>query len=482
MRIIFSFIFLLYSVSNVYSQSTRLEHFHFDENRNLQLLGNYDSNLSFSVSKSFVSTKNLRNWKKPAIHLLPFDLIQQFNLNKPYGWNDGPMQQAKGFQAIARMGAKLNLGIFDVQLAPEFLYVGNQSYNKIFPGQSFVRANLGRISLGVSSENLWWGPGINSSLLMSYNAPGFKHAFIGTNRPIKTPIGNIEFKIIGGKLTSDKNLFYENNYDSLRVINDNWRYLNAYVISWQPKWIKGLFVGMTRSLQLYGEEVRAQNINFARKYLPVLGLSFQKQSNRLEDSVTRDQLASFFLRWVFPKSNAEFYAEYGKNDYGLNIRDYLMAPSHSYAYTIGFRKLIPKTNSRYIQFEGELTQLSQSTDAMVRNAGNWYIHSGLDQGYTHHNQIMGAGVGLGSNLQTISTIWVNGQIRNGFLLQRVERDPVGRANKWTDLSIGWMPQWKYKNMLLGAKVQLIRSSNYNWVKDNHSFNLHSRLMIQYNFK
>lgn len=482
MKKIFSFFFLFISIVKVYSQSTRLEHFHFDENRNVQLLGNFDSSNSFSVSKTLVSSDSIKNWKKPIVNLLPFNLIQQFNSNKPYGWNDGPMQQAKGLQAIARMGAKLNFGIFEVQLAPEFLYVGNQSYKKIFPGQSFIRANIGRISFGVSSENLWWGPGINSSLLMSYNAPGFKHAFIGTIRPLKTPIGNIEFKIIGGKLTSDKNLVYENNYDPLRVINDDWRYLNAYVISWQPKWVKGLFLGMTRSLQQYGGEVQTQNVNFIRKYLPVLGLSFQKNNIRLEDAINRDQLASFFLRWLLSKSNAEFYIEYGKNDYGVNIRDYLLAPSHSYAYTIGFRKLVPKTNLKFIQYEAELTQLSQSPDAMVRNAGNWYTHSGLDQGYTHHNQILGAGVGLGSNLQTISATWINGNIRNGFLVQRVERDPVGRLNKWTDFSIGWMPQWKYKNMLLGAKFQLIRSNNYNWEKGNHSFNLHSRFMIQYNFK
>ena len=159
-----------------------------------------------------------------------------------------------------------------------------------------------------------------------------------------------------------------------------------------------------------------------------------------------------------------------------------MAPSHSYAYTVGVRKLLPKTKENYVQLEAELTQMSQSPDAMVRSAGNWYVHGQIGQGYTHQNQIIGAGAGFGSNVQTASATWINGDIRNGFLIQRVERDPVGRINKWTDLSIGWMPQWKYKNMLLGAKVQLIRSNNYNWEKGNHNYNLHSRLMIQYNFK
>jgi len=450
--------------------------------RNQQLLGKLDSSLSFSDRNNSFLPPTKNSWGKPIFYKLPIVFTQQFNSRNPYGWNDGPIMQAKGYQGFVRPGVNMRYGFFEVQAAPEFLYIGAQSYSKVFLGQSFLKAHIGPISVGVSSENLWWGPGINSSLLMSNNAPGFLHGFIGTNKPIITPIGNIEFKLIGAKLTSDKNLPYENNYNQLRSINDDWRYLNAYVISWQPKWVKGLFLGMTRSLQQYGEKVQRQQSGFVSKYLPVLGLAIEKTNNLGDDSLDRDQLASFFLRWVLPKSHVEFYVEFGKNDYGYNIRDYLLAPSHSYAYTIGARKLIPKSEDEYIQLEGEFTQMSQSPDAMVRSAGNWYEHSAVFQGYTHQNQILGVGAGFGANVQTASATWINGVIRNGFLIQRVERDPVGKINKWTDFSIGWMPQWKYKNMLLGAKLQLIRSNNYNWEKGNHNFNLHSRLMIQYNFK
>lgn len=475
-------LFALITSLNLFGQSYRLEQINQNQLRNQQLFGELDSSISFAVQSNSIIPFSKASWKKPTITQLPFIFTQQFNSTKPFGWNDGPMLQAKGYQVFARPGVNMKLGIFEAQAAPEILYSNNQAYSKIFPGQSFLKAHLGPISIGVSSENLWWGPGINSSLLMSNNAPGFLHGFIGTNKPIKTPIGNIEFNLIGARLNSNKSLPYENNYNQIRNINDDWRYLNSYVISWQPKWVKGLFLGMTRSLQQYGEAVQNQQSGFISKYLPVIGLAVQKKNNVGDDTLGRDQLASFFLRWVLPKSNAEFYVEYGKNDYGINIRDYLLAPTHSYAYTVGFRKLFPKTASQYIQVETELTQMSQSPDALVRPAGNWYVHGQVFQGYTHNNQIIGAGAGFGANVQTISATWINGEIRNGFLIQRIERDPELRANKWTDFSIGWMPQWKYKNMLLGAKVQLIRSNNYNWEKGNHSFNLHSRLMVQYNFK
>jgi hypothetical protein len=105
----------------------------------------------------------------------------------------------------------------EVQLAPEWVYSANNRYdtgvnlgnddggvyNKIFPGQSAAGIRVGAVSMGVSTQNLWWGPGIWSSLLMSNNAPRFLHAYIRSNRPAKTPIGNFEWWLIGSRLDSD---------------------------------------------------------------------------------------------------------------------------------------------------------------------------------------------------------------------------------------------------------------------------------------
>ncbi len=242
---------------------------HINQNqlRNQQLLGNLDSSISFAVQSNSIIPPSKTSWTKPTITLLPFVLTQQFNSSKPFGWNDGPMMQAKGYQVLARPGVNMRLGIFEAQAAPELLYASNQSYAKIFPGQSFLKAHLGPISIGVSSENLWWGPGINSSLLMSNNAPGFVHGFIGTNKPIKTPIGNIEFNLIGARLNSNKNLPYENNHNQLSNINDDWRYLNSYVISWQPKWVKGFVFGYDKVIATVWRSCSKSAIRFHKQIL-----------------------------------------------------------------------------------------------------------------------------------------------------------------------------------------------------------------------
>jgi len=488
-----------------------------DRIRSFQLMGKLDSSISLCV-RPFSANKDLplsgiyrmidgeenSIYQKPIqfagklgkFSLLPVTLIQQYNTHHPYGWNDGAMIPSKGYQAMVSAGFYASLGPLEIQIQPEFVtafqkpYAANSDYGnnvsgqykKVFGGQSSVSLSFGAVSAGVSTANLWWGPGQVSSLLMSNNAPGFLHAYFRSKRPIRTGIGNFEWQLIGGKIVSDNDYGYENYNLRQRNFQSDWRYLNAMVISYQPKWVPGLFVGFTRALQRYNTDLNLGSSAFMKKYLPILTLPFQKVNAFNDDNLKTDQLASFFLKWVLSKVKAEFYIEYGFNDYGVNVRDYIMAPTHSAAYLAGFKKIIPSTNtSTYFELNAEITQMTQSADFLVRDAGNWYVHVPIVQGYTNNNQIIGAGAGLGCNVQTLQGTFVKGWKQLGLLFERVERDPQYHTNHWVDLSIGFLPQYKYKNMVLSGKFQFINSSNYAWEKDVNQFNLHSRLSIQYLF-
>ena len=70
--------------------------------------------------------------------------------------------------------------------------------NKILGG--YLKLNFKNFSIGFSSENLWWGPSIRNSIMMSNNAKGFNHFTFNSNKPLKTSIGNIEWQFITGKL------------------------------------------------------------------------------------------------------------------------------------------------------------------------------------------------------------------------------------------------------------------------------------------
>src|SRR5690606_35171950 len=77
---------------------------------------------------------------------------------------------------------------------------GNGSYTKAFLGQSSIRLTLDPVSVGFSTENLWWGPGLHNSITMSNTAAGFAYVTLNTSKPIKTYIGSFEFQIVGGHL------------------------------------------------------------------------------------------------------------------------------------------------------------------------------------------------------------------------------------------------------------------------------------------
>jgi len=488
---------LVFALANkLKAQITELGSLLSQDSRAQQLLDGKDSLKSFALRSTIYNWSSSNNNAKSKLldfKVLPVYFTNQYNSHHPYGYNDGSMIAASGFQTQIAAGFAAKAGPLQIQLMPDFVNatnsnyptntqygsINNKPYQKFSFGQSAISISANAFSLGVGTNNIWWGPGITSALLMSDNAPGFGHLFLKTRRPAKTPIGNFEFELIGGKLENDSSLPYENTHLKYRGLKNNWRYYNAYVFSYQPKWIPNMFVGMTRGMQRPGPEVMASKSNFTNKYLPIIFKTLQKQNDWGDDTLNTDQLASFFVRWVFPKSHSEFYVEYGYNDYGQSIRDYLMGPTHSAAHIAGFKKIVPLTDKKYLDFNIEITQLSQSPDAITRNAGNWYVHGQIAEGYTQMNQIIGAGAGFAANKQIIATTLVNGTSKLGVLLERVERDPEYHAYKWTDMSIGILPQYKYKNCLIGVTLQFINSANYMWEKDLNEFNFHGKLNLVY---
>jgi hypothetical protein len=490
--------------------------------RSLQLMGKIDPTVSFTARPFFTSdrftTDSLYALIDPAdaaassyksrytfgktgvVEALPVTWIQQYNSHHPYGWNNAGMISAKGYQTLVSAGVYAKLGPLSVQLRPEFVYAANPvfahnaaygmstttgSYTKLFPGQSNIRLNAGPVSLGISTENLWWGPGVNNALLMTNNAPGFAHITLNSTRPVKTPVGHFEWQLVSGKLEWDPGHVAENmdmrTYEQVyfpTAIENDWRYFNGIVISYQPKWTPGLTLGLTRAFQTYHEDL-SLNRSFMSKYLPVFS-AFQKDQTNNEDSLRRDQVTSLFFRWAMPSEQFELYGEYGWNDHSANTRDFVMSPTHSAAYLAGVRKLFPLKNNRYIETNIEIIQLSQSPDYLVREAGNWYVHGQILQGYTNHNQVLGAGIGPGRNMQTATVSWVNGWKRLGIMLERLQNDPIVHAIKWTDISLGLLGQWNYRHFLFNARLQCINSQHYAWEPPN-KFNVHGIVSASYRF-
>lgn len=493
MRLLFFFFFILltqlsFSQTITFEQDTYL--------RRQQLMEDSKNN-SYFTNRPIVVKDSINK----LVELLPIQFGTKINSHHPYGWNDQGMIMAKGLQTMFSAGFRAKYGPLELQVQPEFYYAANpnypttigygskagKSFTKLYGGQSAFKLNIGPIALGVSTQNLWWGPGQFSSLMMSNNAPGFFHYTFNTNKPLKTPIGSFEWQLVIGKLNEDTAAAFENNY--LKPFNprNESRFFNGIVLTYQPKFLPNFFLGLTRSEHLYSSDRNKRS--GLSKYVPVL-LGASPEANASTASIPSDGAFSFFGRWILPKNKTEFYIEWGYNDFKQNFRDLAVNPSHAAAFIAGFKKIVPLKKNQLLDISGEITQMAQTPSYILRNAGNWYVHGGVAQGFTYQNQIMGAGSGFGNNVQTLQVKKIDGKEFVGFKLQRIQQDPKGlqgpannllmRPVQWNDFAIGFLGQKQFKQFVLNGEFQFVNSSNYGWEKGN-AFNLFTSLNCRYYF-
>lgn len=545
----------MFSSEEVLSQSLSVNMDFLNEYyRRQQLLGNIDPSISFTNRPLFSEALNIENIYDPEnslgsirktsfdglftfhkgkgkFQLLPISLLNQYNSHHPEGINDGSMIPARGTQLRASAGFYFKYGPLSIKFKPEFVYAQNldfdgfpqnyianfgikfpdsqyrnqidlperfgiNPYNRVFAGQSSIRLTMGPISLGLSNENLWWGPGYRNSLLMTNSASGFMHFTINTVKPIKTIIGSFEGQIIGGKLKESG--FTEG-------LPNDWRYINAVVISYQPKWIQGLFLGATRSFMVYNHEMGSSLGDYLSVFIPLSKES--SGTNEEVDDKNRNQLISLFMRWIFPKSKAEIYFEYGREDHSWDLRDFLLEPSHSSGYIIGMRKLFQlNSNSTHIQLILEATHLAANQTTINRDPpgkkiASWYTHGRVRHGYTNVGQLIGAGIDPGSNLQTLHLSWNQGLKQIGIEFERYVHNNDFWYNyikdfrsNWVDISATLFANWDYKQFLVFGKMKFVKSYNYQWLYEpigdqplgywaagKNTFNFHLQVGITYRF-
>jgi len=501
-----------------------------DAYRRQQLLGKDTSGSSYMIRPMFMSadknfdlngdsTFSVNNFRKliyadPGtklkVYALPVVWQNQYNTHHPYGMNDGSMVQSRGYQTQVSAGLFAELGPLTIQLRPEYVFTENKKfqklsdapngvywntsianyystidlpdrfgdgkYSKLSWGQSSIRLNAGPVSVGVSNENLWWGPGVRSSLLMSNNASGFAHFTLNTIRPIKTYIGSFEAQIIGGRLEQSGIPVPDGPEYQPRA--KDWRYLSGMVVTYQPKWIPNFFIGFDRTFLVKNFDMG----NGFGDYFPIFK-AVQKSSyvnsdgTNSDDTAWRDQYISVFTRYVLPESKAEIYFQWGRNDHSYNLRDGLVEPEHTRAYVVGFRKLVPlNRKDEYIQMGVEFTQLEKDGTRDTRASEDWYTHYAVRDGYTNRGQVLGAGIGPGSNLQSLDVNWVKGLKKIGLQFERLVNNndlfykfAYASADKnqfinrhWVDLSVAGNFSWTYNKFVLNSQLVYIRSLNYQY--------------------
>ena len=501
--------------------------FIYDNLRTSVLTGLISTKYSFNIKPlNFNSFKNLSNYHKSIttnkkknieVKSLGIDYFLEYNTNHPYKINNGAMIPNRGYQHIISPGIFIKLGFLTLKLKPEYQYsenrnfdgfwdghypevwakryrlwnhidmperFGTESHNKFNLGQSSIRFNWKKISLGISNENIWWGPSIRNSIMMSNNASGFKHITFNSIEPVSTFIGDFEWQFITGKLENSGHTPPRTDYEyagtKLYVpkINqmgstDDWRYLQGFVISYSPKWINGLSVGFIRWVQMYSDLIKGNYwwLEGRPNYFPAFNNLFRNKDRFFDYEAQTNQAAGIFLRWFWKDSNAEIYAEFHHNDSKQNIRDLLLDSDHSRAASVGLQKIFVINNNNYL-FSWEWTQMEQTASRLIRNAESWYEHTWVYDGYTNNGEVLGSRIGPGSNSHFFSLNRIRDFEKIGISFEIIDHDndfyyhafaeSRDYRRYWKDFNLHLNYNKKFKNFSISSNLIFIRSLNYQW--------------------
>ena len=461
------------------------------------------------------------------IKTLGIDYFLEYNSHHPYNRNNGTMIPNRGYQHIISPGLHIKLGLLNIQFKPEHHFsqnkefdgfweghypeiwakryrlwnhidmperFGNERHNRTTLGQSSIRLNWKNISLGISNENIWWGPSIRNSIMMSNHAEGFKHITFNTIEPIKTFIGNFEWQVITGRLENSgftpPRTDFEYGGTKLYVpkinqngLTDDWRYMQGLIISYSPKWIDGLSIGFIRWAQMYSDLVNGKYtwLEGTPNFFPVFSNMFRKKDRYENYEAQTNQAAGVFFKWMWEDSKAEVYFEFHHNDSKQNIRDLLLDSDHSRAVTLGIQKILKINKSNFL-FNWEWTQMEQTGGRLLRNAGSWYEHTYVYDGYTNKGEVLGSSIGPGSNSHYVSLNKINDREKIGFGVEIIDndndfyyeafRDERGLYSDfrryWKDFNFHFNYHRALKNINLSSNIMYSRSLNYQWELDDYA--------------
>lgn len=444
-----------------------------------------------AISKSLIAKRFI------DFRILAVQQNFEFNSHYPFGWNNGAMIRSRGLQSLTTGGVFSQVGPLIFQFSPVMVfaqnsnypsfpsshnqsiwdarvftiwnyadypeYFGSKSYQKITLGNSFIGVRYKKMDLILSNENLWWGPSQIHSLTMTNNSAGFLHLSLKPNRGLKTPIGSFYPELLVGKL--DRSGFPANEslqwlYDQKR---DDWRYLSAINLSYQPNWFQGFEIGFIRTLQQYFKTTQQE-----KAYFPVLLSISREGTGGGADEI--DQQASLYTHYTFSASSAEVYAEIGRNDSPWDLRDFNMSPDHSLAYVIGFSKSF-SVKDYSATWTSEVIKLSKGGTGVFRDEPSWYLNGLVSHGYTQRGEFIGSGLRPGSQSVHNRLSMETNFGRVGLQLDRISNEedfyftvmlPNGEQEPWIDWVTGASLSRQIRKLRVFSELNWVHSKNYYW--------------------
>lgn len=387
-------------------------------------------------------TTRLR-WIRPATGLVWHSAF-------PGTGNDGAVWEGRGVTGRLSAGVSFRAGPLSVRLEPQAFWAQNQefelmahgdstrprfadpdrprtidqpqrfgdeAYARVDPGQSTIRLDGLGFAFGASTANQQWGPAADLPLVLGTHAGGFPHVFLGSSRPWNLGIGRAHGRIVWGSLA-------QTEFSSISGHGSR-RYASGVVGTFSPRGADGLEVGVTRFFHSAWPSRGLRARDLLQPVQPFLKADLDSTGQGGDDRWLPDnQIASVFARWVLPRTGAEFWGEYVRNDHNWDFQDFLLEPDHEAGYVLGGRKVWARPG-RLVSLSAEWLDTQTSHLLTVRRQGTLYAHGHQRQGHTQRGQLLGspAAFGGGGMVLALESYSPAGRWKVDFTRTRVRGGP-----------------------------------------------------------
>lgn len=262
---------------------------------------------------------------------------------------------------------------------------GDGSVGRLEGGASEIRLDLLGVTLGVSTAPIGWGPGEVFSLVMSGRGTGFSHALMGTSRPVDLRLFHLHVRGAWGELEQSE----QAPWDGLAAR----RFASSLALSVSPVGVPGLEIGLGRFFHIPWREDGPRLDDVLRPMETIL-----KRDRFVDDpemavpgsniEARDNQLATGWIRWVFPHAGLEIYGEFARNDHPWDMRDLFVEPDQNAGWMMGAAWLRESQGRTWV-FRGEAANARTTHLREIRNQEMFFGHSRVRQGHTHRGRILG---------------------------------------------------------------------------------------------
>ena len=355
-----------------------------------------------------------RDWHGIRVSLLRPDALVRFNSALPSTATDGVIWAGRGATLGVQAGAAFEWRWLRGQLAPVIFRAqnadfaiaptgrtgplayadprfptnidlpqrfGDATYGRLDLGDSFVEASALGFSLGLSNARQHWGPARRYPMVLGTNSGGFAHGFVGTDGPLDIGIGQIQARLVTGRLE-------QSPYSSVQS-GQTARFFTGFIGAFSPRFFPGLEAGAIRIVNGAWPQGGIGIGEVTRVFQGVISDNVSSINMNNEN-----QFASLFIRLAPPGSGFEAYGEMTREDFAGNWRWLWMQPDDLMDYVLGLARtrLAADGALHTVRLElvnGETSHQERLGRRLIRPIPP-YTHGRTPQGLTNRGQLLGS--------------------------------------------------------------------------------------------